>query len=387
MSDEFKRKLAAYEKGELSDAELDAFEQELEKLEMYQEHLEENESPGSNGSKINEKKQQKILKRSKWKARLQTAFFAITMILALTIVSSILTSVYYSWGTPDRVDVFRNVIDHTLTITDPHQTFGGTSTNTTPFFGLKATRDLQKNVGHETVKVGEMEVNFLFSMMSHPEREYSGERTQNRAVFAYPDGEFDLDSASEWNKLDKLPEGTVVSAYVSFEELLETEDVFERFENMEMDLTWLAVDTGVEATEEWNQGIVDNPIGFPSFPIWHEDDMILDSREQEQGLFGSRTVSETRSSPDYTVGEGEVLHEQFMKTLFFLEDHETKANNLVSGGLKLSERISYLENNGFFHYGAVITGPTKEVLTLQEEAWVEALQVDEVSLWNWNEYD
>ena len=46
-----------------------------------------------------------------------------------------------------------------------------------------------------------------------------------------------------------------------------------------------------------------------------------------------------------------------------------------------------LENNGFVHYGAVITGPTKEVLNLQEEAWVAALQVDEVRLWNWNDYE
>jgi len=378
MSDEFKSKLAAYEKGELSDADLDAFEKELEKLEIYQEHLAENESPKSNGPEINEKKQQKILKRSKWKARFQTAVTALIMILALTIVSSILTAVYYSWGTPDRVDVYRNVIDYTLTITDPYESGGGTSTNTTPFFGLTATRDMEKRVGHESLRVGEMEVNFLFSMMGHPLREYTGERNQNIGMFYYPDREDDLDSDSEWNKLDNLPEGTVVSAYVSFAELLETEEVFGNFEDMEIDLTWFAVDTGVEATDEWS-----DPIGFPSFPIWHEDDMILDSREEEKWLFGSRIVSEGHSSPEYTVGEGEALHEQFMKTLFFLEDHERKANNLVFGDLDLSERISYLETNGFVHYGAVITGPTKEVLKLQEEVWVGTLRVDEVSLWNW----
>ena len=43
MSNEFKRKLEAYEKGELSDTELEDFEKELEKLEKYQEFLEENE--------------------------------------------------------------------------------------------------------------------------------------------------------------------------------------------------------------------------------------------------------------------------------------------------------------------------------------------------------
>lgn len=83
-------------------------------------------------------------------------------------------------------------------------------------------------------------------------------------------------------------------------------------------------------------------LGFPSFPIWHDDDMILDSREEEKGLFGSRIVSEGHSSPDYTEGDQEVLHQQFLKTLYFLKNHERKANNLYFGKLALSKRIDYL---------------------------------------------
>ena len=108
------------------------------------------------------------------------------MLLLLTIVSSILTSVYYSWGKPDRVDVLRNVIDHTLTVTDPYGYTGGTSTNAKPFFGLEASRDLNKRVGTDMVKVGEMDVNFLFSMMAYPERKYFGNVSQNKPAFSYP---------------------------------------------------------------------------------------------------------------------------------------------------------------------------------------------------------
>ena len=81
MDNEFKRKLEAYENGELSDSELEDFEKELEKLESYQEFLEENSTQGMKDSIINETKQQKILRRSKWKARLQTAFSALGIIL------------------------------------------------------------------------------------------------------------------------------------------------------------------------------------------------------------------------------------------------------------------------------------------------------------------
>ena len=147
-----------------------------------------------------------------------------------------------------------------------------------------------------------------------------------------------------------------------------------------MDLIWFAVDTGFEGKDE---GVILEPIGFPSYPIWHDDDMILDSREEEKGLFGSRIISEGHSSPEYTVGDQEVLHEQFLKTLTFLKDHERKSKQTFIWKLELSKRIQYLENNGFQHYGVVITGPTKEVLKFQEETWVGELVVDEVSFWNW----
>ena len=95
MDNEFKRKLEAYENGELSDSELEDFEKELEKLESYQEFLEENSTQGMKNSIVNETKQQKILRRSKWKARLQTAFSALGIILIFTIISSFLTAGYY----------------------------------------------------------------------------------------------------------------------------------------------------------------------------------------------------------------------------------------------------------------------------------------------------
>ena len=378
MDNEFKRKLEAYENGELSDSELEDFEKELEKLESYQEFLEENSTQGMKDSIVNETKQQKILRRSKWKARLQTAFSALGIILIFTIISSFLTAGYYSWGTPSRADVLRNVIDQTLTVTNPYGYLGGTSTNANPFFGLEAVRDLNKTVGNETVKVGELKAKFLFSMMSFPEQEYFGNVQGNTPTFSYP-GVGDR-NVSDWKRLEQLPEGTVVSAYLSFDELIDTEKVFQLFEGRDMDLIWLAVDTGLKEKDE---GVILDPIGFPSSPIWHDDDMILDSREEEKGLFGSKIISEGHSSPEYTVGDQDVLHEQFLKTLTFLKDHERKANKLYFGKLDISKRIKYLESHGFQHYGVVLTGPTKEVLKLQEETWVSELVVDEVSFWNW----
>ncbi|MDQ0231796.1 anti-sigma factor [Metabacillus malikii] len=377
MNEEFKRKLKAYENGELSGSELEEFEKELEKLEIYQEILEGEESEAK--PTIKEEKQKMILKRSKWMARLQTSITVLGLIFLFTIVTSVLTAVYYSWGKPDRVDVYRNVIDYTLTVTDPYGYFGGTSTNTKAFFGLEATRDLNKQVGDEVTTVGEMKVDFLFSMMSYPETDYDVSISQNQPVFSYPNS--GDENYTDWSRLEKLPDGTVMSAFLSFKDLIETEEVLKRFEGKDMEIVWLAVDTGQEKNED---GIVFDPIGFPSFPIWHEDDMILESREEEKGLFGS-VISEGHSSPDYNIGDQEILHKQFIKTLSFLKKYESKANKLYYGELNLADRIEYLNKNGFHHYGVVVTGPTKEILKLKEENWIREITVDEVELWNWSE--
>jgi len=383
MSDEFKRKLEAYEKGELSEVELEAFEKELEKLETYQEFLQDNDEQDhiTKTNTVNDKKQKKILRRGKWKARFQTALLALSLFIIFTIFSGIFTTIYYTWGKPDRIEVLRSIIDHTLTVTNPYGYLGGTSTNTKAYFGLEATRDLSKMVGHDRVEVGELKIDFLFSLMAIPEEQKYGRVSQDRPAFTYPGT--GSRGMSDWDQLEELPDGTVVSAYVSFTELLETTVVIESFEGKNMDLLWLAVDTGTESKFP-TEGIIFEPIGFPSFPIWHDDDFIVTDRKEEKGSwFGGKVISEGATSPEYEEGDQAVLQKQFLKTLAFLEKHENTANKLVFGGLDLEERIDYLNDNGFHHYGAVITGPTKEILQLREEEWVAELEVDEVAFWNW----
>ncbi|NGP46800.1 hypothetical protein G4V62_18325 [Bacillaceae bacterium SIJ1] len=375
MSDDFKSKLEAYKKDELTETELEDFEKELEKLEESQRFLEENNIEQTKDAYVGEKKWW----RRKGSGIFKTAFSIIGMILIFTVVSTVFTTVYYSWGEPDRIDVYRNVIDHTFTITDPYGYLGGTSTNVHPFFRMEATRDIKKKVGDENIKAGEMTVNVLFSKMFYPVKEYAGKISDNKPSFSYPSTGGRNESA--WNQLDQLPEGTVVSAYVSFAQLLETNEVFQRFAEKEMDLIWMAVDTGVEEDEK----IIHEPIGFPNSPIWHDDDMIVTSREEKKGLFGRRVVSEGSVSPSYTEGDHEMLHRQFLKTLSFLETYERKASDLYFGNLNLSERMDYLDMNGFQHYGVVITGPTKDILQLKEEPWIRELAVDEVRFWNWRE--
>jgi mRNA-degrading endonuclease RelE of RelBE toxin-antitoxin system len=382
MSEEFKRKLEAYEKGELAGRELEAFEKELAKLEQYQRAIEDKPDRLESRNKpypFDFNKQQKIIRKSKWKARIQTGFTVVGLFVLVTIISAIFTSIYYAWGEPDRGEVYRNVIDYTLTVTEPYGDLGGTSVNTKPFFGMEATRELKKRVGKESIKIGELEVNFLLSLMAVPNRTEFGRETQSPAYFILPEVKEVVNS--DWNQLEKLPEGTVASVYLSFHEHLQSKEVEAMFSDRPIDLIWYAVDTGIELKE--SDGYVFEAFGFPSFPIWHDEDMIQETRE-ESGSFLFGTVSESYSSPPYEEGDQEVLHEQFMKTLTYLKDYENKAKQLTYHPFHLEEQISYLETNGISHYGAVVTGPTKELLALQEEPEIRSMLVDEVELWNWN---
>ena len=378
MRDYLKKKLEAYENGELSPEQAKEVEKELEMIEKSLGTTDEKAKGITPYPGISINKQQKIMRRAKWKARLQTAFTVIGIFLLFSFVSAVLTGFYYSVGEPDQSGKWRSVIDYSMTVTDPYGQMGSTTTNTTAYFGLEATTDMNKMVGDEIIKVGEIETDFLFSFMFVPQVTYLGATSIDKPGFTYPG--IGSRGYSGWEQLEKIHEGTVASAYVSFTDLLETEQVFSLFSYKDMRLLWLAVDTGFEQDQE----VITEPIGFPRDPIWHENDMILESRKEEKGLFGSHIVSESHSSPDYEVGEEKPLHTQFLKTLRFLQEHERKASNFYMGDLNLSERIEYLEENGYKHYGAVITGPSKEILKLKDEAAVSDLEIDEVGFWNWD---
>ena len=376
LKDEFRRKWEAYTKGKLTGPELDAFEQELARLETYQELLQENGDAAGAGD-VN---QARIVRRGKWKARFQTALTALALVFAFTFVAGILTAVYYSWGNPNRVDVYRNVIDHTLAVTDPYGYLGGTSTSTKLFFGLEATRPLFKVVGQEQFEAGEVSVHFLFSLPTRTEKRVYGRISGNVPAFYYPGGAYA--GTSDWDRLEALPEGTVASAYVSFDRLMETQDVLDAFSDKNLNLLWLAVDTG-NADDVLHFGGANSPLGFPRYPIWHDDDFTVTEESKQRVRFGGQIVTRTAVSPEYKDNDAGVLQQQFMKTLAFLAGHERLANLISASRLQLAKRMEYIEKHGIRHYGAVITGPTKELLGLREEAWVSALKVDEVALWNW----
>lgn len=378
MNDDFKKKLERYDKDELTPEEKIEFEKEMSAQE------EQWMKPS-----LEKTKQRKILRASKWKARIGTALTAIPILLLIMFVSSFLTNVYYhgfSTGLSEeytRSQKLADVINFSQLITDPFAEKYGADTEVGTFFKMGVNKELRKQVGKEFYTVGEMEVDFLFSKMGAVEKKYYGSDKDSLTEFQHPSllSEYKFDSTSEWERLEMLPEGTVATAFITFNELMSTDKVFEQFDGKDLELIWFPVDIPGEV-EDYHS--ISN-IGFPNYPIFHTDDWTLTSRTEERSLFGS-TVTEGRSAPAYEEGDSDMLHEQFLKTLQFLKGYQKEFNQLqvMHNDIKLTEVIRYLEKNDISHHGVVITGPTKEVLSLKNERWIGAIQVDEVALWNWS---
>ncbi len=184
---------------------------------------------------------------------------------------------------------------------------------------------MRRQIGDERAVVGDFSFSFVFNRPGIGQMSWLNDHT-NTAVFQFPNT-FRQDSGQEWSKLEKLPEGTVTEAALSFDRMFTTDELLQQFKNKNMTPVWFAADTGLEKTSE--ESIVWNPVGFPYRPVWHHDDIRITSyKEQKSGWFG-KIVTKGGSYPAIdTYGSGELRNENFMKTLRLLQDYRSITKNI-----------------------------------------------------------
>ncbi|MBB6451746.1 hypothetical protein HNQ94_000167 [Salirhabdus euzebyi] len=379
MSEDFKEKLKKYAEGTLSEEEQIEIEKELEKMELYHSFMDEQLGEDKYDSDSIDM-QKKVVRKGKWRARFHNAFTVIGILFLLGFISTLATNVYYSLGEPSRSEVFRDVIQSTIAVTEPNLQIRGSSTSIN-WLNMDYTGNLEKKIGGSYEKFGDFEMDFLFGLPSIPDVELEKEETPN---FFYPPYAEQFNDDAEWAILENIPEGTVAEAFVSLNKLYPTAEALKLFENKNVDAVWFAVDTGVEGEQEHGFGPTD-PIGFPEYPIWHPQDLKITSRTKDKaGLFES---VETRSGSYPTIeefGSAEIRDENFLVTLELIAQYESISNMVYRfSPLNLESRIKYIQENGVHVYGIVVTGPSKELLHLQQEEWVETITIGEVRLWNW----
>lgn len=401
MSEEFKEKLRQYSEGTLPEEEHEELESELAKLEAYQLYLEEQmereeqtserwtkvdpeggAAPGFKKAKRKAKRREKsIIRRGKWKARITNTFTVFSVFLIFTVISSIITAVFYSTGS--RGDTYRDVVSSAIAVTRPNTTVR-LSSNAHYFFRLELTGNLLRQVGSESIQVGNYTQNLLLGRANLGEFNWMDEQNAATYVFYYPSAEGIAgrgDNSDQWKRLEQLPEGTVAEAYLSLDHLYTTDELLEQLEPLNLLPVWFGADTGPSTRDD----VVRYPLGFPYQPIWHEDDMKKSEvTTSKTGWFSSVSSYGSVSPSVEAYGSGALRDANFIKTLKLLQQHQSLAGRVVYID-QLDASLAYLEQNGVKLYGAVVTGPVKELLKLREAPWVSYLQVGEVRLWNWRE--
>ncbi|WP_342548652.1 anti-sigma factor [Paenibacillus sp. FSL P2-0089] len=400
MSEEFKEKLRQYSEGTLPEEEREELESELAKLEAYQLYLEEQmeredqadgrwslpdrtEDAASGSQKKNRKKNEKrIIRRGKWKARINNTLTVFSAFLIFTVISGIITTVFYN--TSDRIDTYRDVVSSAIAVTRPNTTVH-LSADVHNFYRMELSGNVLKQVGSESIQVGNYTQKFLLGLANIGMFNWMDEQNGAGKVFYYPSAEGNAgggDDNSQWKRLTKLPEGTVAEAYLSLDRLYTTDELLKQLEPLSLQPVWFGADAGPSTREN---DVVVYPLGFPYYPIWHRDDMKRSEVTKEKTGWFSSVSSYSSVSPSVEAyGSGELRDANFIKTLRLLQEHPRLTRSAAHIN-QIDTSVAYLEQNGVKLYGAVVTGPVKELLKLREASWVSHLQVGEVRLWNWTE--
>jgi hypothetical protein len=219
-----------------------------------------------------------IIKKAKWKARLQNALTAVGIIFLGTILCTILSAIYYSSGNPDRIDTYHDIVESTLAVTEPNLRLRTNSIDTGSFFSIDLQGKLTKQIGRYEYNVGEFTVSFLLNQVGFPERKKEIDDLIS-IPFNYP-GTPAQTNQSDWAKLDKLPEGTVSEVYLSFDRVYSTDEVLQKFSDKDMQPVWFAVDTGLDNWPEYRPP--NTFMGFPYHPVWLKNEMTTINQNVEK---------------------------------------------------------------------------------------------------------
>ncbi|MBU9710995.1 anti-sigma factor C-terminal domain-containing protein [Evansella tamaricis] len=327
-------------------------------------------------------KQKKMLWKAKWKHRLSNALTLISLLIIGSIISGILTSLYYGvGGETSKMQTGSEIVSVATQMTMPNVYVGGGGMNSGFYFNVNMDYSIHKTLGQQEKTIGQVEGRLLFNFLS-VNREWNEGQYDVMLHFIHP-GYYESQPDTEktflqeltdetWEALSILPEGTVSEMAISFDSLYEIDDVYPILDGYDLNIAWYGIDTGVEdqVKAEYASPYLSANSGILGF--------------HERGVFelmpGNSLSLETR-------GDGDVRAEAFQNGLRFLSENEKQVTRYLwsinSIGATLSERYQFIQENGVKTYGVVVTGPTKELLRLQEVEEIQFATLGEVDLWNW----
>ncbi len=403
--EEFQELKDRYLKGEISAAEESDIESHLENCSSCRELLDKEISSSEaqaprlasdhSPDRIDARKQQAILRRAKYKNRVNIALFLLGLFIILNIAGSLLSSLYYTWGGEDS-RLYRTqktaalVTEFTFPnvtmpiITSPFPTaftgagWGHSTINIKPYFAAHGNYALQKKIGKQEYGIGQLDIKQFFSSMNI-NWQWQDNSYQDYLYFYHPQQlqdtesgtmQFDLTSSEPiWQALEILPEGTVAEMSLSFKQTYSIQQVKDLLSDYDLDITWYAIATGLETNPQY-------------------DDDRQSPQSAFRGVWGVPDLSSNmlRSNSTVRMDDASVREEYLLESMEFLMQNEKTAQRVFRGPsefLQVEKRYKYIQENGINVYGVVVTGPTKELLKLKELDLVHSPGLGEIKLWNW----
>jgi hypothetical protein len=346
--EKFNDLLNKYKHNKLSKEEEVMFEKELDKYESYQDFIaDESEKDIKRPISNTPNNHMRSLNKGKRKAIISNALMTIALALMILPICTIFSFVYYGYGIADsRGNNFIQVAADTISITEPNATvdFQNIRTNV-GLFNMEGHFDIYKQIGNSQKHLRTDNLTLFLNKVDQPERL----KDFNEPVFSHPENS-SLSTKKVNQYLQYLPDGTVSEIFVSLDAFYSEEEIKELFSNIDLDILWYAVNTGIVYDTNFTA------IGYPAL----------------DGDINSSFNNKEENS------------KQFIKVLNNLNKYQDWTETITKNkSLNINEVTKFIDDNGIEIYGVVVTGPTKELLKLNEIPEVTNQYLGGVELWNW----
>lgn len=333
----------------------------------------------------NEDKAQEIVRKHKKHFSLRLSLKIIRVSIVIILIYSIYMiglSIFYHKSTIGKQTEFyqKLAIDWTYPELTSEISAGFTH-EITPLLTQKITIPLEKRIGEKGYVVSKLGLSKpLLTALTNVEIEksYPYEASDQGFEFYLP---YDPNSGSKlmgnenpevWRTLEMVHEGNVANLAFSMDDYYSPQEIIEYLSPYDVSILWMPLYMGEmqKFTEgDWG-GRSDNTMSL-SLP-WG----LSGARLMDEDFMGGSLVTELDGN---TIKESRNAMIQNMQMML-----KTKTNlaKQLLGTEYLQERVDYLNDEGFQVYGAVVTGPVKELLALKELEGIHSARLGEIKHWN-----
>ena len=324
-----------------------------------------------------EQKEKSVLRRYRYTLVYRIITVGILLFLVYTFYVLALTVAYDHTSRGEKLSM------HAQLLVD--WTYPGISSEHTPPFGSRISPlltqstsiPIYRKIGKEEISVGEFQLKKPL-IMPAVQRDYHFYQKNEQPRFTFylpidPETGSALNANQQpgvWETLEKVHEGTVADLAFSTKEYFSPEEMFELLDDYDIHVNWMALYMGefIDFKTSW-QGSGDSISPFDPWGLTHgrafdENDML--------------------TSTYYLAPENaEEVKARMLSNMKRLHENDPSFADAIFGNPHFEERIAFLETEGFKVYGAVVTGPTKELLRLKELDEIQGEQLGRITFWNW----